>query len=162
MTSSAPKYWSRLGSSKFRTTEQQELGKKLVMDMMMEAPEGTVFAFTDGSCLTNPGPRGAGATIYTDHHQPVHLKRPVARRGSILLGELVAILITLEYILENLTNIPCRLLKIFSDIQSTVGILTLNWKDTSYRDVTKDIWKTINHLQQSDIAVLTGHRDIAL
>ena len=115
--------------------------------------DGTVFAFTDGSCLTIPGPCGARAAIYIDHHQPVHLKRPVARRGSILLGELVAILITQEYILENLTNILCRLLKIFSDSQPTVGILTLNWKDTSYRDVTKDIRKTINHLQQSDIAV---------
>ena len=81
MTSSAPKYWSGLGSSKSRTTDQQELRKELVMDMMMEAPEGTVFTFTDGSCLTNPGP--CGAAVYTDHHQPVHLKRPVARRGSI-------------------------------------------------------------------------------
>ena len=165
MTSSAPKYWSRLGSSKSRTTEQQEMGKELVMDMMMEAPEGTAFAFMDGSCLTNPGPCGAGAAIYTDHHQPVHLKRPVARRGSILLGELVAILITLEYVLENIANIPCRLLKIFSDSQSTVGILTLNWKDTSYREVTQDIRKTINHLQQSNIVVeidwTPGHSSIA-
>ena len=143
MTSSAPKYWCRLGSLKSRTTEQQELGSELAMDMMMEAPEGTVFAFTDGSCLTNPGPCGAGVAIYTDYHQPQ--KRPVARRGSILLGELVAILITLEYILEKLTNIPCRLLKIFSDSQSIVGILTLNWKDTSYSDLTKDIRSTINH-----------------
>ena len=63
MTSSAPKYWSRLGSSKSRTAEQQEMGKELVMDMMMEAPEGTVFAFTDGSCLTNPG-RGRGSNLY--------------------------------------------------------------------------------------------------
>ena len=165
MTSSAPKYWSRLGSSKSRTTEQQEMGKELVMDMMMEAPEGTAFAFTDGSCLTNPGPCGAGAAIYTDHHQPVHLKRPVTRRGSILLGELVAILITLEYVLENIANIPCRLLKIFSDSQSTVGILTLNWKDTSYREVTQDIRKTINHLQQRNIVVeidwTPGHSSIA-
>ena len=91
-------------------------------------------------------------TIFTDYHQPVHLKRPVTRRGSILLGELVAILITLEYMLENLTTIPCRLLKIFSDSQSTVGILTLNWRDTSYREVTKDIRKFMSHLQQRNTA----------
>ena len=75
----------------------------------------------------------------------------------------MAILITLEYILENLTNIPCRLLTIFSNSQSTFGLLTLNWKDT--RDVTKDIRKTINHVQQSDIAVeinwTPGHSYIA-
>ena len=66
MTASAPKYWSRLGLSKFRTTEQQEMAKGPVMGMMMEALEGTMFAFTDGSCLTNPGPCGAGAAIYSD------------------------------------------------------------------------------------------------
>ena len=60
MTASAPHYWSRLGSSKTRTSEQQGQGKELVLDMMMEAPEGTAFAFTDGSCLTNPGPCGTG------------------------------------------------------------------------------------------------------
>lgn len=48
MTMSAPKYWSRL-ASKSRTAQQQEMGKEIVLDMMMEAPEGTVFAFTDGS-----------------------------------------------------------------------------------------------------------------
>ena len=118
------------------------MGKEIILDVMMEAQEGTIFAFTDGRCLTNPGPCGAGAAIYTDHHQPMFLKRPVSRRGSILLGDLVAILITLEYILENIMTIPCKLLKVFNDSQSTVGILTLNWKDTSYRDVTKDITAT--------------------
>ena len=39
------------------------------------------------------------------------------------------------------------------DSQSTVGILTLNWKDTSYREVTKDIRKFMSHLQQRNIAV---------
>ena len=108
MTSSAAKHWSRLVLSKSRTTEQQEMGKELVMDMMMEAPEGTDFACTDGGFLTNPGPCGTGAAIYTDNHQPVHLKRPVARKCSIMLGELVAILSTLVYIPENLTNTQCR------------------------------------------------------
>ena len=32
MTSSAPKYWSRLGSSKSRKAEQHKMGKELVMD----------------------------------------------------------------------------------------------------------------------------------
>ena len=97
MSASAPQYWSRLGSSRSRTSDQQEQEKELTLDMMMKAPEGTTFAFTDGSCLTNPGPcwAGAGAVIYQEHHYPVCLKRPVCRRGSILLGELVARLITL-------------------------------------------------------------------
>ena len=142
MTASAPHYLSRLGSSKSRTSEQQQQGKELVLDMMMEAPEGTAFAFTNGSCLTNPGPCGAGAVIYLDQHQPVQLKRPVTRRGSILLGELVAILMMLEYALQNLAILSCRMIKVFCDSQSAVGILSLNWKDISYKDVTRDIKKT--------------------
>ena len=62
-------------------------------------------------------------------------------------------------------TIPCKLLKVFSDSKSTVGILTLNWKDTSYRDVTKDIRKIIKQLQQRNVLVeidwTPGHSSIA-
>ena len=55
------------------------------------------FAFTDGSCLENPGPCGAGAVIFfPDDLRGVELTRPVAARGSILLAELIAILMVLE------------------------------------------------------------------
>ena len=139
MTGNAPHYWNRLWSSKSRTSEQQRQVKELVLNMMMEAPEGTVFAFTDGSCLTNPGPCGPGAVIYLDQHQPVRLKLPVPKRGSNLLGELVAILMTLEYALQNFDALSHQIIKVFCDCQSAVCILTLNWKDTSYRDVTRDL-----------------------
>ena len=120
---------------------------------------------TTSSCLTNPGPCGAGAVIYQEHHPPVCLKRPVCRRGSILLGELVAILIILEYMVQHINTIKCSLLKIFSDSQSSVGILTLNWKDSSYRSITKDIRSAINTLHDSgnnvDISWAPGHSVIA-
>ena len=165
MSASAPQYWSRLGSSKSRTSDQQEQGRELILDMMMEAPEGTSFAFPDGSCLTNPGPCGAGAVIYQENHRPVCLKRPVCRRGSILLGELVAILITLENMVQHITTIQCSLLKIFSDSQSTVGILTLNWKDISYRSITRVIRNAISTLHEAgttvDINWAPGHSSIA-
>ena len=156
MSASAPQYWSRLSSSKSCTSDQQEQGRELILDMMMEAPEGTSFAFTDGSCLTNPGPCGVGAVIYQENHRPVCLKRPVCRRGSILLRELVAILITLEYMVQHITTIQCSLLKIFSDSQSTVGILTLNWKDISYRSITRDIKNVISTLYEAGTTVDTN------
>ena len=133
LTKRFPTYWSRLGSSKSRTHEQAELGKEMVMDMMMEPPEDTTFAFTDELCQPNPGPCGAGAVLYPPHCDPVPLKKPVSKRGSILLGELVAVQIALEYFLQHLDTNSCKLLKIFSDSQSTVGILTLNWKNRAIR-----------------------------
>ena len=130
----------------------------------MEAPEGTTFAFTDGSCLTNPGPRwagaGAGAVTYQEHHYTVCLKRPVCRSGSILLGEPDA----LEFMVQHITSLKCSILKIFSDSQSTVGILTLNWKDISYRSIAKDIKNAISILTDDgtivDINWAPGHSSI--
>ena len=83
-------YWSRQGSSKSCTHEQAELGKGMVMDMMMEALEDTTYTFTDGSCQPNPGPYGAGAVLYPPHLDPVPLKKPVSKRGSILLKKPVS------------------------------------------------------------------------
>ena len=132
------------------------------MDMMMEAPEDTTFAFTDGSCQPNPGPCGAGAVLYPPHLDPVSLKKPVSKRGSILL---VAVQIALEYFLQHLETISCRFLKIFSDSQSTVGILTLNRKETGYKDITAEIRQTITTLQQKgaevDISWTPGHASMA-
>ena len=73
--------------------------------------------------------------------------------GEILLEELVAILIALEHILQCSDSLPSKLLKIFSDSQSEIGILTLNWKDTSYKDVTKDICQATKSLQEKGVTV---------
>ena len=165
LTKRLPLYWSRLGSSKKRTQKQSELGKEMVMDMMMEAPEDTTFAFTDGSCQPNPGPRGAGAVLYSSHFDPVSLKKPVCKRGYIILGELVAVQIALEYFLQHLETIFCRFLEIFSDSQSTVRTPILNWKETCYKNITTEIRQTITTLQQKgaevDISWTLGHASIA-
>ncbi|MCG8032941.1 MAG: RNAse HI domain-containing protein, partial [Candidatus Thiodiazotropha taylori] len=164
LTKRLPTYWSRLGSSKSRTYEQTELGKEMVMDMMMEAQADTTFAFTDGSCQPNPGPCGAGAVLYPPHLDPIPLKKPVCKRGSILLGELVAVQIALEHFLQHLDIISSKLLKIFSDSQSAVGILTLNWKESGYKDITTEIRQTIATLRQKgaavDISWTPGHASI--
>ena len=44
-------------------------------------------------------PVGLGACIYLPNQtEPVMLKRPVTNRGSILVGELIAILMALEFV----------------------------------------------------------------
>ena len=57
----------------------------------------TVLAFTDGSCRGNPGPCGASACVFLPNNDEIELKQPVLKLASILLGELVAIQITLNY-----------------------------------------------------------------
>ena len=72
---------------------------------------------------------------------------------------------TLEYAPENLDALSQQILKVLCDSQSAVGILTLNWKDTSYRDVTRDIKKASTLLEQSGVQVeiiwAPGHSSIA-
>ena len=72
---------------------------------------------------------------------------------------------TLEYALQNLDALSHQIIKVFCDSLSAVGILTLNWKDTSYRDVTRDIKKASTLLEQSGVQVeinwAPGHSSIA-
>ena len=109
-----PSYWSHFGSSRSQTLERGELGKDIIIDLMMESP----FVFTDGSYLSNPGP--GGEVIYSPHHKAIPLTKPVCKRGFILLGELVAILITVEYFMEQSEESPGKVMKILRDSQATV------------------------------------------
>ena len=91
-TKNKPKYWQNLGSSKNSTAEQQEQSREIAGKLTEKCDMTTAIAFTDGSCLGKPGPCGAGACIFPPGHtEPVVLKQPVTSRGSILLGEMMAI-----------------------------------------------------------------------
>ena len=85
---SKPEYWNRLGSSKSRSVAQQEEAKVTVQSLVENCNYNELVAFTDGSCLGNPGPYGSGACIFVPNQtEPVRLKRPVTNWGSILFGE---------------------------------------------------------------------------
>ena len=56
-----PEYWQNLGSSKSRTKNQEAQSREIIEKIIEGCDENTVIAFTDGSCLGNPGPCGAGA-----------------------------------------------------------------------------------------------------
>jgi len=143
-----PEYWNRLGSSKSRTKDQKELGKETILDLMMKAPQGSSIAFTDGSCISNPGPCGAGAIVYPSEGDPVLLQQPVSRHGSILLAELVAILMVLEYIIQYPRVATSQSIRIFCDSQTAVGVLTMGWSSNSHRGTIQEINKALSTLTQ--------------
>ena len=59
ITVNAPHYWSRLGSAKSQSSEQQRQGKELVLDMTMEAPEWWgMKAPAEPSCIKDPAEPG--------------------------------------------------------------------------------------------------------
>ena len=72
---SRPEYWNRLGSSKSRSVTQQEEAKVTVQSLVENCSYNDLIAFTDVSCLGNPGPCGSGAYIFIPNDtEPVMLK----------------------------------------------------------------------------------------
>ncbi|VDI77868.1 Hypothetical predicted protein [Mytilus galloprovincialis] len=161
---SPPEYWRTLGSSKNRTKEQEITGKNLILNKLNTVSPSTVVAFTDSSCQSNPGPSGAGAIVIFNNKE-IELKQPVSKRGSILLAKLVAIKLVLDYVsrIENKTLI--EELKIFSDSQSAIGILTLNLKIENHRSTSHEIISLIKSIQKHhgikiNFDCTPGHADV--
>ena len=44
-----PEYWNILGSSKFRTGEQEQISREIIGGMLDSCEDGTSVVFTDGS-----------------------------------------------------------------------------------------------------------------
>ena len=72
---SKPEYWNCLGSSKSRSGEQEMLSREIIEGLLETCDRDTAVAFTDGSCLGNPGPCGAGACVFLPYKtDPTFLK----------------------------------------------------------------------------------------
>ena len=97
----------------------------------------TVLAFTDGFCRGNPG-----SCVFLPNNDEIELKQPASKVASILLGELVAIKITLNYLIEEKSVGDISTILIFSDSQSVVEILQLGWDK---KKIKKLLW-TYNSL----------------
>ena len=162
-----PEYWNRLGSSKSRSEDQQNESRSIIQNLLDNCTPDSVIAFTDGSCQPNPGPCGAGSCIFMPYQDiPIHLKKPVSYHSSILLGELVAILMTLNHLLNEVHNNSSQFsnIHIFSDSQSAIGILQLGWKPTQHKHTIAEIKQTIQDLKNKNISVhiswTPGHANI--
>ena len=60
------------------------------MDKIANLPQNSILVFTDGSCINNP--------VIFNGNSTIELKKPVSNRAYILLGELIAIKLVLDYI----------------------------------------------------------------
>ena len=155
-TKERPEYWNNLGSLKSRSVIQPEEARNVIEKVAKEAGTDVVSGFTDdGSCRSNLGPCGAGACLFFPSQERIDLHQPVARRASILLGELVAIKIALDKVKVTL----------FSDSQSAVGILALGWQSNSHKHEIAEINQTLKSLEKEQIQLnlkwALGHADIA-
>ena len=105
---------------------------------------------------------GYTENFYTRHFDSI--KRPVARHGSILLGELVAILSVMEHLLSNSHQLYEEEIRIFCDTQTALGILTLNWTSNHYQDAIMRIKEAMSTLKSRgwkiEIVWTPGHSEV--
>ena len=79
-TKQRPDYWNNLGSSRSRTSAQEQKARELIEQIVEDSPQDTVFAFTDGSCRGNLEPCGAGAGVFfPGQEEHVSLSQPVSK-----------------------------------------------------------------------------------
>ena len=80
----SPEYWQKQGSLKTRTVEQEKLSREIIEGLIDSCNTETAVGFTDGLCLGNPGPCGAGACLFIPGSvNSIMIKQPVSNRGSI-------------------------------------------------------------------------------
>ena len=107
--------------------------------------------------LGNPGPCGAGACFFLpDKTDPTLLKQPASSRGSIFLGELVAIKIAVNHIINTEHQRNPNLIKIlhvFLDSQCAIGHLTLGWEANSHKATIFEVKSDIQKLKEAGVEV---------
>lgn len=140
------------------------MGKNIITEKISNLTPLSAIGFTDGSCISNPGPCGAGAFIIVNGVE-TELKQPVSKRGSILLAELIAIKLVLDFIHQIESKTTLEELTIFSDSQSAIGAHTLNWKMENHKSTIRSISKQIksferNHGIKTNIEWTPGHADV--
>ena len=88
----------------------------------------------------------------------------MSKLAAILLGELVAIMITLRFLKTELTKHIFTVIKIFSRSQSAVGLLTLGWEVKTYKQTIADTKNLISYFTNKHIQVqierTPGHANI--
>jgi ribonuclease HI len=119
--------------------QRKQSGKKTTIKKPSPASEkifddNTIFVFTDGACIGNPGPAGIGIFFqYRDH------KKEISRfigAGTNNTAELIAIKVALQEIKD-----PTLPVALFTDSSYCYGVLTSSFKakkiGTSWRRLKK-------------------------
>ncbi|XP_053391458.1 uncharacterized protein LOC123544590 [Mercenaria mercenaria] len=153
-----------MGSSKSRSKKQEDEAKAMITAVIEDTDDKSMVTFTDGSCRGNPGPCGSGAFVLLPYGETVELKQPVSKHSSILVGEVVAIEITLVLVTEEIKKRQIQKVKILSDSQSAVGILSLGWENNSHPHLCSEIRQLWRRVEETgckiDLQWTPGHANI--
>jgi len=128
---------SGFGSAGRRTEAQAQAAVAAVQQKLDSLDPTTVRAFTDGACLGNPGPCGAGALVVFPDGRRVERGRDLGL-GTNNVGELTALILALNILDEQ--NVPeDSPAALFTDSTYAIGILTKGWKAKKNKELIVEL-----------------------
>ena len=115
--------------------------------------DNTIFVFTDGACIGNPGPSGIGVFFqYRDY------KKEISRfigAGTNNTAELIAVKVALQEIKD-----PSLPIALFTDSSYCYGVLTGSFKAKKNHDLVEEIKKEMRRFPLLKILKVEGHKGI--
>ncbi len=135
--------------------EQPKPQRKAAAPAQRPAPSGSgIIAYTDGACLGNPGPSGAGYLILFPDGRRVERGEPLGE-GTNNIAELTAILRVLETVEDK--GAP---LVIHSDSSYSLGVLTKGWKAKANQTLIANIKRVLRGFSNVRFVKVKGHAGV--
>jgi len=121
-----------------------------------EKPQGDeVLVYADGACSRNPGPAGVGAVaMWADQKRELSEYIGDATNN---IAELTAILRAAELALE-----LGRPLRLYTDSQYAIGVLTQGWKARANKELVAKVRQALDAHPDVELFHVRGHRGVPL
>jgi len=150
---------SGFGSAGRRTQAQAEAAVASVQEIINGLDPQSVRAFTDGACLGNPGPCGAGALVVFPDGTTVERARDLGH-GTNNVGELTALILALNILDEQQwpLDAPAAL---FTDSSYAIGILTKGWKAKKNKELIAELRTLYARRAAAAVHWVPGHAGLA-
>jgi ribonuclease HI len=121
-----------------------------------ESPVGDeLLVYADGACSGNPGPAGAGAVALYDDQR---------REFSEFLGEATNNIAELTAILRavELAHELGRPLRLYTDSQYSIGVLTKGWKAKANKELIAEVRVALQRHPDAKLFHVRGHQGVKL
>ena len=121
-----------------------------------EKPEGDeVLVYADGACSGNPGPAGVGAVaLWADQ---THELSEYIGEATNNIAELTGILRAVE-----LAHDLGRPLRLYTDSQYSIGVLTKGWKVKANKELVAKVREALDGHPDTKLFHVRGHQGVRL
>lgn len=130
--------------------------KKAASGPAPEQPEADeLLAYADGACSGNPGPAGVGVVVRWDDQQ---------RELSEFIGDATNNIAELTAVLRavELARELGRPLRLYTDSQYSIGVLTQGWKARANKELVARVQTALRAHADAELFHVRGHEGVVL